>query len=47
MMRLFISPPGSPLQALTTDTSSTCHQDSTGFGYVNAVGGTPHIVTVA
>ena len=38
---IYITAPGAPLQALTTDTSSTCHQDSTGFSYVNAVGGTP------
>jgi hypothetical protein len=34
-----ITAPGTPLQALTTDTSSTCYQDSLGFALVVAVGG--------
>ena len=37
---IHITAPGSPLQALTSDTSSTCHQDSSGFAVVPAVGGT-------
>ena len=37
---IYITAPGSPLQALTIDSSSTCHQDSTGFSVVQAVGGT-------
>ena len=42
---VFITAPGTPLQALTSSKTVLCHQDSTGFSYVNAVGGTPHIVT--
>ena len=38
---IYITAPGAPLQALTMDTSSTCHQNGTGFSVVNAVGGTP------
>jgi hypothetical protein len=34
-----ITAPGTPLQALTMDSSSTCHQDSLGFAVVQAVGG--------
>ncbi len=38
---VYVNAPPIPLQALTSSKKATCHQDSTGFSVVQAVGGTP------